>query len=283
MQNTFKNLLANHELLVYMGQKLSELKSNYYAYLDRKARHIACRLSEGKAVGKLLLLSIEELYSSAHTQRSFDQDNFRVRYHNPISSELEFVIARVMLHYSRFQNLHWSIYLRCQQGKTAPDIRIAYGGKTLAILEIKAKAGWIQAFFSSERANKDLAKLKEGKSNFDPEALIQRVSMQFKKYYETYNISPEQVFVLLPSLALVHRKSSSRILDDYVNDFANNSGLPKNNLILLSNNLLLDLSPIRKGKKYEPTGRFGQFIQSLVEWTKNDLNSLRGNLSIEGA
>lgn len=246
-----------------MSTKLSELKKMYYAQLDRKARYIARRMSEGKSVGRLLLLSIEELYLSAHTQESFDQDAFRVRYHNPISSELEFLIARILHHYSNFEKLQWAIYVRCQKGKTAPDIRIDYNGKTLAIVEIKAKAGWIQPFFSSERAGKDMAKLKEGKSSFNPDDLIKRVSAQFKKYYETYNVTPEQIFVLLPSLALVHRKRSKRILDDYEKDFARNSGLPKSNLILLSNNLLLDLSPIKEGKKYEPTGHFERLIQSL--------------------
>ncbi len=104
----------------------------------------------------------------------------------------------------------WAVYLRCQKGKTAPDIRIEHNGKTLAIIEIKAKAGWIQPFFSSERAMKDMAKLQDGKSDFNPDDLIKRVKDQFRKYYETYGIIPGQVFVLLPSLALVHRKKFAR-------------------------------------------------------------------------
>ena len=251
-----------------MDTNLTGLKRTYYTHLDSKARLIARELSEGKSVGLTLLHSIEELYRSARTQESFDEDTFRVRYHAPISSDLEFLVARVFHHYSNFGDMHWSVFLRCQRRKTAPDVRIEHNGKTLAIVEIKAKAGWIQSFLSRERAGKDLARLREGKSAFDPKDLIKRVRSQLQKYRETYDITPKQVFVLLPSLALVHRKRSKRTLKDYKNDFAKNSGLPKSNLILLSNNLRLDLSPVRKGKNYEPTRNFERLVQSLARRNK---------------
>ncbi len=192
-----------------MSAKLTEAKKSYYGQLDRKARYIAHKLAEGEFVSLSLLESVEDLYISAHSQE-FYQEFFRVRYHTPISSDLEFLIARVLHHYSVLGDLDWAVYLRCQKGKTALDIRIEHNGKTLAIIEIKAKAGWIQPFFSSERAMKDMAKLQDGKSDFNPDDLIKRVKDQFRKYYETYGITPGQVFVLLPSLALVHRKKFAR-------------------------------------------------------------------------
>jgi hypothetical protein len=253
-----------------MDTKLGELKRSYYAKLDGRARRIARIMSKGGPVGLRLLRSVEGLYLSAlYTQKSFDQVDFKEHYHPPISSELEFLVARILHHYSYLKELHWSVHVRCQKGKTAPDIRIEHCGKTLAIVEIKARAGWIQPFFSSERAGKDMAKLREGKSTFNPEDLIRRVNNQFRKYCVTYSITPKQVFVLLPTLALVHRKRSKRVLKDYENDFARNSGLPRNNLILLSNNLRLDLSQIGRGKEYAPTKRFEGLVQSLVERTTN--------------
>ncbi len=248
-----------------MTQKLIKLKKDYYVYLDIKARRIAGKLSNGNKVTKLLLNDINELYSSAKADSSFKNEKFEAAYHNPISSELEFLIARLLYHYANSKKLDWKIYLRRQVGKTAPDIRIEKNNITLAIIEVKAKAGWIQSFFSSERYKKDMDKLKSGKSNSDPRQSIEKVKKQLEKYYQTYNIKPKQVFVLLPSFTQVHRKRSSLEIKDYDNEFFKNSGLPKKNLILLSDNLSLDLSSNHYRKDYNPTNRFEDFISLLTQ------------------
>ena len=250
-----------------MTKKLVKLKQDYYLYLDRKARYIASQLCESKEVSKLLLDYIEELYESAKAG-NFENDKFESAYHNPISSDLEFLIARILYHYSNQKRLNWKIYLRRQVGKTAPDIRVESNNKTIAVIEVKAKAGWIQPFFSKERYKKDIKKLNEGKSKFDPREQIKKVRNQLKKYCTEYDIKPKQVFVLLPSLILVHRKKSPQTIQDYEKQFTKNSGLLKKNLLLLSFNLVLDLSSNPKRKDYSPTKRFEDFISSLRKLTK---------------
>jgi len=245
-----------------MTQKLTKLKKDYYNYLDRKARHLAYKLSKSQPVTKLILDYIKELYESAKVD-NLRNNKFESAYHNPISSELEFLIARILYHYSNFKKTDWKIYLRRQVGKTAPDIRIESNNKTLAIIEVKAKAGWIQPFFSKERYAKNMKKLRSGESDFDPRDLIKKVKNQLKKYYETYNIKPKQVFVLLPSLKLVHRKKSTQQIKDYETQFRKNSGLSHESLILLSNNPLLDLSSNSSRKEYQPTNNFEKVIALL--------------------
>jgi hypothetical protein len=250
-----------------MNRKLITLKKNYYNYLDRKARHLACKLLKKQAVTKLILDYIKELYASAKID-NFDNAKFKSAYHNPISSDLEFLIARLLYHYSNFKKLDWEIYLRSQSGKTAPDIRIGCNKKTLAIIEVKAKAGWIQPFFSKETYNKAMKKLRQGKSGSDPRDLIKKQRGQFKKYYEAYHIKPKQIFVFLPTLALVHRKKSKQQVDDYENQFVKNSGLPNESLILLSNNRELNLSSNSKRKEYKQTSKFEKFITTLNKHSK---------------
>lgn len=250
-----------------MTQKLSKLKKDYYNYLDRKARLIAYKLSKSQPVTKLLLDYIKELYESAKVY-NLQNDKFESAYHNPISSELEFLIARVLYHYSSFKEKGWKIYLRRQIGKTAPDIRVESNNKTLAIIEVKAKAGWIQPFFSKERYAKDIKKLKSGESDFNPRDLIKKVKKQLEKYCKTYNIKREQIFVLLPSLTLVHRKKSIQKIKDYKIWFEKKSRLPRENLILLSNTLLLDLSSNPSRKEYQPTNNFEKFVASLNQLSK---------------
>ncbi len=251
-----------------MAQKLTKLKKDYYSYLDRKARHIAYKLAKSQSVTKLILDYIKELYTSAKLD-NLKNDKFESAYHNPVSSELEFLIARILYHYSNFKKHDWKIYLRRQVGKTAPDIRVDSKNKTLAIIEVKAKAGWIQPFFSKERYVKDMKKLRSGESDFNPRDLIKKVKNQLKKYYKTYKIKPKQVFVLLPSLKLVHRKKSTQKIKDYESQFIKNSGLPQESLILLSDNPLLDLSVNPTRNEYQPTYNFENFVVLLNRFSKN--------------
>jgi hypothetical protein len=108
-----------------------------------------------------------------------------------------------------------------------------------------------------------MRKLRSGTSDFDPRVLIKKVRKQMTKYSDTFEIKPERVFVFLPSLKLVHRKRSTRKLEDYEADFAKNSGLSRQNLIILSQNLSLDLSSNQLKKNFQPTDRFERFVKLL--------------------
>ena len=246
-----------------MPRKLIQLKKTYYKYLDTKARRIAFNLFKGRKVTNLLLDYISELYDSVKVEKDFTNEKFESAYHPSITPELEFLIARILYHYSDIKNLNWKIYLRRQFQKTAPDVRIEREGKTIAVVEIKAKAGWMQPFFSKEREKKDMKRMKEGKSDFDPREFIKIARAQLFKYVKTYGISKDQIFLFLPTLSMVHRKTSKRKLSDYEKDFEENARLKKENFILLSKNLTLDLSPDCKRKDYQPTDRFERFIKKL--------------------
>lgn len=244
---------------------LKKIKREYYKELNRKAKIIALNLSNKKSSTPILVECIRELYSSAKLEREFKDEFFEIAYHAPISSELEFVLARVLYHISAIKKLGWKIYLRRQVSKTAPDIRIDKKGKTIAIIEVKAKAGWIQPFFNSDRAQKDILKMKNNAKAYDPRELIKKVKSQLDKYVETFGINRQQIYVFLPTLKLVHRSKSGRTLKDYLVDFAKNSGLKGNNLILLSKNLNLDLSTSIVGDKDDYTNSFESFIFKIAK------------------
>ncbi len=254
-----------------MERKLVKLKRGYYTYLDGKAKYIAYQLSKGKPVTKLILDYVKELYGAAKSEKLFaDKDEaFEAAYHNPISSDLEFLIARALYYYSTdYMDLGWKIFLRRQVGKTAPDIRVEYNKETLGIIEIKAKAGWIQPVFSERRYEKDKEKFEDGEGVYDPDVLIAGFRNKLEKYCHNYGIKADQVFVLLPSLILVHRKKLTLKVDDYENFFSKNSELPKDSLILLSTNLLLDLGASPARKDYQATDRFEKMVAKLTRLSK---------------
>lgn len=241
-------------------------KLGYYNTLDSKAQAIAENLKNEKPVTNEIMKVIIDLYKSAKVEHNFTNiDKFESAYHSPITSELEFVISRILYHYSENNELGWKILLRKQKEKTAPDIRIERKQKTIAVIEIKAKAGWIQPFLSSDRFDYDMERLKNKKSEFNPEVLIRNSKNQLKKYKDTFHLEYENIYFLLPTLTLVHRKRYNKELYEYVEYFVKTSGLPTDNLILLSKNLRLNLSRADKIENLEPTSCFERMITKLKQ------------------
>ena len=239
-------------------------KKLYYDSIDKMAKKIADNFVAGGSITQEILKFINELYDSAKVEQSFKSSSFETAYHAPISSELEFYIARIFYHLSELERKEWKILLRRQQSKTAPDIRIEKGGKTIAIVEIKAKAGWIQPFFSEQRYNVDKERFENG-SSFDPDALIVKSREQLTKYFQVFAITNDDIFLFLPALALVHRKKYNTTLEEYRSYFSQTSGFPEENLILLSENKSLDLSLVIEGKELFPTRDFEKLLDKLLK------------------
>lgn len=245
---------------------LVELKKEYFHILDKKARHIAHNLVLKKKVTKLLLKYIHMLYISAQAERKYKNEYFGSAYHQPITSDLEFMLARIFHHYSLKTSLDWEIYLRKQIKDTsaekliAPDIRIERNGEIVSIIEIKAKAGWMQPFFSERRKKGDL------KKGLHPEKQIEIIGGQIKKYSAFKRCGNAKVFVLLPTFIHVHRNKYNDSIEDYRSAFANNSKLKKENLILLSANPSLDLAAEIKDKDLLPTDDFEKLISKISKY-----------------
>lgn len=236
----------------------------YYQDIDENAYMIASEFVQKRPITEKVLNAIISMYESAKVEHHFKDDFFDTAYHSPITGELEFFISRVLYHESKLLKKNWKILLRKQEQKTAPDIRLLKDNKTFAIIEIKAKAGWIQPFLSPERYQHDKQRLNNGETNFDPAHLIQNSKNQLRKYFDTFGITNNDVFLFLPTLALVHRKKYNTDLNGYYEYFATTSGLPKENLILLSKNKRLDLS--YRTNELLPTNDLEKLLTKLSEY-----------------
>jgi len=241
-----------------------EIKKKYYQGIDRIAKNISKRYIRNQPITENVLKTIIIIYQSAKAEQSFEDDFFESAYHTPITGDLEFFIARILYYISKRLEKQWLILLRRQKDKSVPDIRLVKDKKTFAIIEVKAKAGWIQPFLSPERYKKDKEKLKKGISDFNPDDLIKRSKEQLTKYYKTFRITKDDVFLLLPTLALVHRKKYETELQGYYKYFSKTSKLPKDNLILLSKNMRLDLSSATN--HLLPTNDFEKLLEKLIKY-----------------
>jgi hypothetical protein len=226
---------------------------DYYMDLDENAKLLAREYSNKSLITEKILKIINSLYQYAKIEQEFKDEFFESAYHSPITGELEFLIARILFHFSQLNGKGWKIYLRRQESKTAPDIRLLKGNKTFAIIEVKAKAGWIQPFLSPERYNNDKNKFNNKKSKHDPDILISSSRSQLDKYFKTFKLESKDVYLFLPTLALVHRKKYLTDLPEYYNYFASTSGLPAENLIHLSRSI----------SQLEPTDNFERLLERL--------------------
>lgn len=245
--------------------ELIKAKKNWFHLLDRKARNIAYKLTRKQKITKLLLKYIAELYDCANTEEDYSRENFKSAYHQSITSNLEFLVSRILYHFSNMNHLAWTINLRQPKKDrnsgqmVAPDIKIEKEGKIVAIMEIKAKAGWMQPFFSEKREQKDI------EMGRDPKGIITKSRDQLLKYAQLESCGKDKIFVFLPTFIHVNRKKYENSGDNYRETFAKNSTLKKENLILLSENTSLDLAINREKKDYAPTNDFENFIKTIAQ------------------
>lgn len=221
---------------------MKEFRLKLINRIDEIASSLNEEFIQNGSISENLLKTIFRLYSSARIEQELKNQYFEAAYHPPITGELEFLISRILYHYSKSKELNWKILLRKQENRTSPDIRIISKNKTIAIIEIKANGGWIQPFLSKARYDHDRDRKNAMITNFDPDDFIAKQKKQLEKYQITFNLKPEDIFYFLPTLAAVHRKKDGTTLDDYYKYFSAVSGLPHSNFVLLSSNLYLKLS-----------------------------------------
>lgn len=112
-------------------------RKSYLERLDNLAGSAAKLPNDGTAISLLVLKTIVDLDKAAKVESSFTNENFETAYHSPITGELEFLVARILYHYSSLNGRGWKILLRRQVNKTAPDIRVEVQGKTIAVIRVR--------------------------------------------------------------------------------------------------------------------------------------------------
>jgi hypothetical protein len=69
----------------------------YLSEIDETAKSIAKDFTAGDKISERLLNTIIDLYQSAKVEQSFKDEFFETAYHSPITGELEFFIARILV------------------------------------------------------------------------------------------------------------------------------------------------------------------------------------------
>ena len=236
---------------------LKTKRNRYYNILNDWAKDNAQKLAGKPGPSGDILDQIRSIYFGAKAESEFAGKSerssvFSVAYHTPVTGDIEFLIARTLYYYSEDNHLGWEVHLRRQIKKNnkmiVPDIRIERNNHTIGIIEIKARVGWMQAFFSKEQEEAARARQKVNLRLKDPEEAIAEAKLQLDKYIDAFDIGKDQLFMLIPSLKQAHRKKYSHLsYENYKEVFAENSKLTKNNLVVLTSDLEYEVGN-HKGK-----------------------------------
>jgi hypothetical protein len=247
----------------FQVQSLQTHRVKYYKKIDEWALQNALKLinkASDCSVSADLLKQISSIYMGAKVESIVEPSRkFSVAYHTPITGDLEFLIARTLYRYSLEKELGWEVHLRkpkkMNNRMLVPDVRIDKGGKTIGIIEIKARVGWMQPFFSEEQLQKGILRKERNPRAKDPQEIIQAARDQLEKYIKGFGLAEskrETMFMLVPSLAAAHRKknTSSMSMDEiyleYKKTFSDHSGLDQQNLVVLTKDLGYDAGMTHK-------------------------------------
>jgi hypothetical protein len=238
----------------------NNIRTQYLKDIDSDARKIAHKLSKGKKTTAMLLREINSLYESSDSIKSFNDSKYQVGYADSVSGDFEFLVSRILYHYSKLNNLSWKIYLRSQRSiqkkkkgkiQVAPDIRVEKGKKIIFILEVSVRGGWNQPLFSGER--------------YKDQGQIKKRRLRLNKYRKLFG-KHVRIFMLLPSLANIATIKRGKSIAYYQNYVSKAFDLPSKNFILLSNNKTLKLKKHKPLEDLMPTTKFEEFIKKVKNY-----------------
>lgn len=245
-------------------QSIIDIKGMYNSHIDATANGMAIQFVEGKPITIEVLQFLNSLYESAKLNQFNDFDAFESAYHNPVTSDFELLLARIIYHIAKIKGKQWKVLLRKQKGKCAPDIRIEHEGRSICVIEIKVKVGWSQDMFSNERYQYDLNKFGKDPNRSDPKIRIEKLSSQYSKYIDTFKVSSNEIYVIVGSLQNVHRKKNKGFdIDYYKKSFMGNSQLEYENIIILAHSLDRDMSKAKNTALLLPSDELEKMLNKI--------------------
>lgn len=242
-------------------------KKTFYGFIDWEAGRVVESFSKSMPITEEILKDIDLLYSSsditmkelAKKAPSFEYAAMNVSLATEISNYFSKICSHITDHYEK----DWEVLLRRELGELTPDVIITERktSKTekpspeeiKAVIELRPQE-WIRAFI-----------VEKGESCWGWQ--IERMDIcsvenkaYFQKYVTTLGVSLSDIFVILPTLS-VSPQNSVKNITELQKCFSQNTGIPAENLVILSENKFLRES----GPFTNLTTHFEEFLQKLLE------------------
>ena len=254
-------------MIIFKRKSVSESnpKAKYYTEINARARMVVENFSKGHLTEKILK-DIDLLYSSSDmTMKELAKKAPLLEYaamNVSLATEISNYFSRICSHITDHYKKNWEVLLRRELGELTPDVIIAERKtsqtqklspeKIKAVIELRPQE-WIRAFIVGKGENcwgwqierMDICSV-ESKA-------------YFQKYVTTLGVSLSDIFVILPTLS-VSPQDSIKTITELQECFSQNTGIPAENLVILSKNRFLQES----GPFTNLTTHFEEFLQKLL-------------------
>lgn len=241
-------------------------KKTFYEYIDSVAESV---VTVAESVGedfrkenritKKILEDIDLLYfCSDITMKELAKRAPSLEYtamNVSLATEISNYFSRICFHITHHYKKNWEVLLRRELGELTPDVIIAERKtsqteklspeKIKAVIELIPQE-WIRAFI-----------VEKGESCWGWQ--IEKTDIcsvesraYFQKYVTTLGVSLSDIFVILPTLS-VSPQDSVKNITELQECFSQNTGIPAENLVILSKN------------KFLRESGFEKFLQKLLE------------------
>ena len=241
-------------------------KKTFYEYIDRDAGSVIENFREGHLTEKILR-DIGLLYSSSDmTMKELAKKAPSLEYaamNVSLATEISNYFSRICSHITDHYKKNWELLLRRELGELTPDVIITERKtsntekpspeKIKAVIELRPQE-WIRAFIVGKGENCWGWQIEK------TDICSVESRAYFQKYVTTLGVSLSDIFVILPTLS-VSPQDSIKTITELQECFSQNTGIPAENLVILSKNRFLQES----GSFTNLTTHFEEFLQKLLK------------------
>ena len=244
-------------------------KKLFYKYYDGRAESVVEDFRKGNPITEKILENIAFLYSSSDiTMKELAKKAPSLEYaamNVSLATEISNYFSKICFHITDPDHYEkdWEVLLRRELGELTPDVIITERRtskteklspeKIKVVIELRPQE-WIRALIVEKGENcwgwqiekMDICSV-ESKA-------------YFQKYVTTLGVSLSDIFVILPTLS-VSPQNSVKNITELQECFSQNTGIPAENLVILSENKFLRES----GSFTNLTTHFEKFLQKLLE------------------
>lgn len=242
-------------------------KKTFYEYIDRQAESVVESFSKSMPITGKILEDIGWLYSSSDmTMKELVKKAPSLEYaamNVSLVTEISNYFSRICFHITHHYKKNWEVLLRRELGELTPDVIIAERKtsqtqklspeKIKAVIELRPQE-WIRAFIVGKGENCWGWQIEK------TDICSVESRAYFQKYVTTLGVSLSDIFVILPTLS-VSPQDSIKTITELQECFSQNTGIPAENLVILSENRFLQ----ELGSFTNLTTHFEKFLQKLLE------------------
>ena len=224
-------------------------KNGFYKEIYKEGGIIAKDFNDNISVSERVFSYIDELYQMEQMAESYLEANDfsfdSAILSEPLASEIVFYISGILDNISGLREKDWKILVRKRIGQLTPDIVITEKEATpteegfqrgvIAVIELRNEA-WVRQLIAEENPT------------------------YFQKYTDTLGVTLKDIFIIIPMLSIT-RQNSIKSMEEQQGIFSQNTGLPKGNWVILSENRSIS----NEESQIFLTTNFDDFLKELVE------------------